>query len=245
LTTLLTLENVVSGYDHLMALHDLCLTVNKGEIVCLIGSNGAGKTTTLKTISGLIKTKKGQIYFKDKTIQNLSAHSRTALGISHVPEGRGIFNEMSVLENLALGAFLLQDKQEYQKRLQYAYELFPKLKDRAMQNAGTLSGGEQQMLAIARAIIQGGDIILLDEPSMGLAPMIVEHIFEVICTLNQQGKTILLVEQNAHLALQIAHRGYVIQSGKCVLSGDAQALLHDPMVQEIYLGVVASPRIYC
>lgn len=233
---LLQLQDVNTYYGGIHALKGVCLEVNQGEIVTLIGSNGAGKTTTLKTISGLLKPRSGSISFKGERIDRLPPHLVAKKGIGHVPEGRKIFSRQTVMENLELGAYGYSDKQRFHKNLDFVCEMFPRLKERLSQRAGTLSGGEQQMLAIARALMMEPEILLLDEPSMGLAPVLVEGIFEIIALLNRQGMTILLVEQNAHHALQVAHRGYVIQTGKTVLEGPAEKLLKNPEVQEAYLG---------
>jgi len=210
--------------------------VRPGEIVTLIGANGAGKTTTLRTISGLVKPRQGQVLLEGRDITRLPPHEIAALGVGHVPEGRRIFPRLTVLENLEMGAYLVRDPKELQRRLQAVFELFPRLYERQDQPGGTLSGGEQQMLAIARALMMGPKIMLLDEPSMGLAPVLVETIFDVLRRLNEEGTTILLVEQNAHMALQVAHRGYVIETGRIVLEGPAAQLAQDPQVQAAYLG---------
>lgn len=226
--------NVHYGVIH--ALKNICLTVNDGEIVTLIGANGAGKTTTLRTISGLKKITSGEIILDGKQIGSLSAPQRVSLGLSQVPEGRRIFPEMSVLENLEMGAFLRKDKDGIRKDMQRVYERFPILGDRKKQMAGTLSGGEQQMLAMGRALMSRPKILLLDEPSMGLAPLLVREIFEIIKDINKSGTTVLLVEQNASMALSIAHRGYVIETGSIVLTGSGGELMKSNEVQKAYLG---------
>ena len=232
----LELRDVHTYYGHIHALKGVSLVVRPGEIVTLIGANGAGKTTTLRTISGLVKPRQGQVLLEGRDITRLPPHEIAALGVGHVPEGRRIFPRLTVLENLEMGAYLVRDPKELQRRLQAVFELFPRLYERQDQPGGTLSGGEQQMLAIARALMMGPKIMLLDEPSMGLAPVLVETIFDVLRRLNEEGTTILLVEQNAHMALQVAHRGYVIETGRIVLEGPAAQLAQDPQVQAAYLG---------
>jgi branched-chain amino acid transport system ATP-binding protein len=233
---LLELKDVYTSYGAVQALKGINLKVGKGEIVTLIGSNGAGKSTTLRTISGMVKPRQGTITYNGQRIDGLESHEVTALGIAHVPEGRRIFPRLTVLENLEMGAYLVTDKATINQRMEKVFQLFPRLKERLSQLGGTLSGGEQQMLAIARALMMGPQLLMLDEPSMGLAPIVVEQIFETIKELNNSGVTILLVEQNARQALQIAHRGYVIQTGEIVLEDQAPALLTNQMVQEAYLG---------
>ncbi len=233
---ILVIDNIDTFYGKIHALKGVSLTVNEGEIVSLIGSNGAGKTTALKTISSLLKPSKGEISFNGKVISQLPPHEVAAMGIAHVPEGRKVFPRMSVLENLEMGAFRFNDHQRIQKGIKHVFELFPRLEERSRQKGGTLSGGEQQMLAIGRALMGEPSILLMDEPSMGLAPLLVEHIFESIKRLNAEGMTILLVEQNAHKALKIAHRGYVLQTGSIVMQGTGQELLKNEMVREAYLG---------
>ncbi|KLV27552.1 MULTISPECIES: ABC transporter ATP-binding protein [Niallia] len=223
-------------YGNIQALKGVTLDIKEGEIVTLIGANGAGKSTLLKTLSGLIKPRKGSIEYLGKSIAGKPAQSIVKAGMSHVPEGRRVFSNMTVEENLELGAFLRKDKQEIQKNLQKVYEIFPRLFERKKQLAGTLSGGEQQMLAMGRAIMAKPKLLLLDEPSMGLAPIIVRTIFQVIQEINEEGTTVLLVEQNAHMALSIAHRGYVIETGKVVLSGSAQELQESDELKQAYLG---------
>jgi branched-chain amino acid transport system ATP-binding protein len=235
---LLELKNVHTYYGNIHALKGLSMTVEEGEIVTLIGSNGAGKSTTLRTISGLLNPRLGEIVFKGERIDRTPAHEIVKLGISQAPEGRRIFPRLSVLENLELGAYLKNVKsQEFQNDLKRVFELFPRLRERISQKGGTLSGGEQQMLAIGRALMSRPRVLLLDEPSMGLAPVLVEQIFDIIREINSQGMTVLLVEQNALMALGIASRGYVLQSGEIVLADDAGALADNPTVQKAYLGL--------
>jgi len=223
-------------YGVIHVLKGVSLTVNDGEIVTLIGANGAGKTTTLRTISGLKKPTSGQIILDGVDITNTSAQERVKMGISHVPEGRHVFPSMTVLENLELGAYLRKDKEGIAKDLKRVYDLFPVLADRRKQLAGTLSGGEQQMLAIGRALMSRPKILLLDEPSMGLAPLLVQEIFSIIKDVNSNGTTVLLVEQNARMALQIAHRAYVIETGRIVLSGTGAELMESEDIKKAYLG---------
>ncbi|MXQ55939.1 ABC transporter ATP-binding protein [Shimazuella alba] len=232
--SLLELKQVSAYYDQIQALHDLSLHVDQGEIVTLVGSNGAGKSTTLKAISGQVKTT-GTILFQQKDITKLPPHETAKLGVAHVPEGRRIFPRLTVKENLEMGAFQLKDKKEIQNQMELVFQYFPRIKERLNQQGGTMSGGEQQMLAIGRALMSKPSILLLDEPSMGLAPIIVEQIFEIIEELNQTGMTILLVEQNAYQALSVAHRGYVVQTGNIILADDAKALLENKQVTEAYL----------
>ncbi|NMB97834.1 MAG: ABC transporter ATP-binding protein [Clostridiaceae bacterium] len=233
---MLEVNNVDVYYGVIHALKNMSLRVEKGEIVTLIGANGAGKTTTLRTISGLIKPSKGSIAFKGHKIVGMNAPEIVKAGISHVPEGRRIFPEMTVLENLELGAFLRKDKDEIQKDLELVFSRFPILKNRSKQNAGTLSGGEQQMLAIGRALMSRPELLLMDEPSMGLAPLLVNEIFSIIKEINEQGTTILLVEQNANIALSIAHRAYVMETGSIILEGSGKELANSDQVKKAYLG---------
>jgi branched-chain amino acid transport system ATP-binding protein len=235
--SLLTLNDIHAYYGNIHALKGVSLHVDKGEIVSLIGGNGAGKTTTLRIISGLIRPREGETLFKGENLSRYPAHALVSRGIAMVPEGRGVFARLTVEENLELGAFHRDDKEEISADIEKAYQLFPRLRERRAQYAGTLSGGEQQMLAMSRALLSRPTLLLLDEPSMGLAPVLVELIFETIQEINRQGTTILLVEQNAHMALQIAHRGYVLQTGSIVLSDSAAALRRDPTVQKAYLGI--------
>jgi branched-chain amino acid transport system ATP-binding protein len=235
--SLLSLQDIHSYYGHIHALKGISVEVSEGEIVTLIGSNGAGKSTTLRTISGIIHPKQGKILLNDKDISQLKPHAIVLAGIGHVPEGRGIFPKLTVLENLEMGAFTVDDPDEIEQRMAYGFELFPRLKERIAQYGGTLSGGEQQMLAIARGLMMNPRLLMLDEPSMGLAPLLVELIFDIIKALNEKGTTILLVEQNALMALSIAHRGYVIQNGELVVSDTAANLKRNEMVQKAYLGI--------
>ncbi len=236
MAVVLSLNNIDTYYGSIHALRGVSLEVEDGEIVTLIGSNGAGKTTTLKTISGLLKPKNGEIRFKGEQISNLPAHEVAARGVAHAPEGRKIFPRLTVQENLEMGSFRIKEQARINKSMQTVFELFPRLQERRHQKGGTLSGGEQQMLAIGRALMSEPAILLLDEPSMGLAPMLVDHIFQVIGQLKERGITILLVEQNARKALKIAHRGYVLQNGEIALSGSGEELLHNSMVIDAYLG---------
>ncbi len=233
---MLEIKNLNVHYGVIHALKDISLTVNAGEIVTLIGANGAGKTTTLRTISGLNKATSGEICLEGKNITTISAPQRVELGISQVPEGRRIFPAMSVLENLELGAFLRNDKAEIKTDMNMVFERFPILEKRRKQTAGTLSGGEQQMLAMGRALMSRPRILLMDEPSMGLAPLLVREIFEIIKDINQAGTTILLVEQNASMALSIAHRAYVVETGSIVISGTGEELTKSSEIQKAYLG---------
>ncbi len=236
----LELKDLHVHYGKIEAIKGISVVVNQGEIVTLIGANGAGKTTTLKTISGLRKVSSGQILFDDQDISNVPAHERVDLGISQAPEGRGIFPGMSVLENLEMGKFNRKDrKSEMDEDLDKVYTLFPRLKERATQAGGTLSGGEQQMLAIGRALMARPKVLLLDEPSMGLAPQMIANIFRIITEINKTGVTILLVEQNAQQALQRAHRAYILETGNVVKEAKASDLLNDPAVREAYLGTGA------
>ncbi|GAV24325.1 ABC transporter ATP-binding protein [Carboxydothermus islandicus] len=232
----LRIEDLNVFYGAIHALKGISITVNEGEIVTLIGANGAGKSTTLNTICGLVKPRSGKIIFEGEDSTGKAAHEIVKMGISQVPEGRRVFANMSVLENLELGAYLLKDKAEFKRRLERVFARFPRLFERKGQLAGSLSGGEQQMLAMGRALMSAPRLMLLDEPSMGLAPLLVKEIFAIIKELNEQGTTILLVEQNAHMALSIAHKGYVLETGKIVLSGPARELAEDPQVKAAYLG---------
>jgi len=233
---MLKVENLEVYYGGIHALQGLSFDIKSGEIITLIGSNGAGKTSTLRAISNLIKSK-GSIKYKDEEINDLSAEKIVAKGLIHVPEGRRVFTALTVEENLKMGAYLRKDKEKIEEDLQYVYKLFPRLKERTKQYGGTLSGGEQQMLAIGRSLLSDPQLLMLDEPSMGLAPIVIEEIFESIKEINQKtGLTVLLVEQNANIALQTADRGYVIETGKILFSGDAKDLLHDDRVRKAYLG---------
>ena len=234
---LLEVNNIHTYYDKIHALKGISLTVEQGEIVTLIGANGAGKTTTLRAVSGLIKPRQGNIVLEGEDIRKYAAHDLVFKGIAMVPEGRGIFGKMSVRENLEMGAYSRSDKDGIQKDLEWVFEILPRLKEREKQVAGTLSGGEQQMLATARALMAKPRIMLMDEPSMGLAPVLVEAIFDIIEKINKEGTTILLVEQNATMALSIANRGYVLQTGEIVVSDTAANLQKNEMVQKAYLGI--------
>ncbi|MBM3121207.1 MAG: ABC transporter ATP-binding protein [Chloroflexi bacterium] len=235
--SLLALDNVHSYYGRIHALRGISLHVDEGEIVTLIGANGAGKSTTLRAISGLVHPRSGKIHLRDRDITGLPAHVIVAGGVGHVPEGRGVFPRLTVRENLEMGAFTVSDPAEVRRRLEFVFDLFPRLRERIDQKGGTLSGGEQQMLATARGLMLKPDILLMDEPSMGLAPVLVESIFKVIRDLNSnEGTTILLVEQNAHMALRVAHRGYVLQTGAIVLEDTAEHLRANDMVRKAYLG---------
>ena len=233
--TVLAVRGLRVSYGTIPALHGVDLEVNKGEIVTLIGANGAGKTTTLRTISGLLKPREGHVTFNGDEITGVKPHVITARGISHVPEGRGIFANLTVHDNLELGGYLRKDKIQ-QAEYERVYTLFPVLKERIKQNAGTLSGGEQQMLAISRALMAKPALLLLDEPSLGLAPQMVQTIFRVIREINAEGTTILLVEQNAHMALVTAHRGYVMETGRITATDDTKALLASDRIKKAYLG---------
>jgi branched-chain amino acid transport system ATP-binding protein len=234
---LLELDNVSLLYGRIQALHGISLTVGEGEIVALIGANGAGKTTTMRAISGLRAVASGTIRFAGEDITNLRADLRVRRGLCLAPEGRGIFPGMTVLENLDMGAYTRRDRAAVAADLDRVFTLFPRLAERRKQPGGTLSGGEQQMLAVGRALMSRPKLLLLDEPSMGLAPMLIQQIFEIITEINQQGTTILLVEQNAQQALSRAHRAYVLETGRIVKEGTGQELLRDPAVKEAYLGV--------
>ncbi len=234
---LLEIDDLTLRYGRIEALHGISLHVNEGEVVALIGANGAGKTTTMRAISGLRPVSRGAIRFNGEDITNLRADLRVRRGICQSPEGRGIFPGMTVLDNLDMGAYTRRDSAGIAADLKRVFELFPRLAERRRQLGGTLSGGEQQMLAVGRALMARPKLLLLDEPSMGLAPMIIQQIFDIIVEINQQGTTVLLVEQNAQQALSRAHRGYVLETGRIVKEGSGQELLHDPSVKEAYLGV--------
>ena len=233
---LLNVENLHVSYGAIKALHGVSLRIDRGEIVTLIGSNGAGKTTLLRTISGLLRASRGEIIFEDFPLHRLKPHEIVRLGVSHSPEGRQIFANLTVRENLLIGGYQQTSKSKLHEDIEKAYTLFPVLSERREQKAGTLSGGEQQMLAIGRALMQRPKLLLLDEPSLGLAPLIVRKIFQIIREINAAGTTVFLVEQNAKQALGIAHRGYVLQSGRVIKSDEAKKLLADPDVQAAYLG---------
>jgi branched-chain amino acid transport system ATP-binding protein len=233
---MLKVENLCVSYGAINALRGISFEVHKGEIITLIGSNGAGKPTTLHAISNIIKKQSGSVVFEGTDITNFSADKIVKQHLIQVPEGRRIFANLSVRENLELGAYLRNDKAGIKRDMEMVYELFPRLKERLKQNAGTLSGGEQQMLAMGRALMEQPSLLLLDEPSMGLAPILVDEIFEIIKKINKTGTTILLVEQNAFKALSIANRAYVLETGSITRSGNAQELISDPAVKEAYLG---------
>ena len=234
---LLELDNITLLYGHIQALHGISLTVGQGEIVALIGANGAGKSTTMRAISGLRPIAQGAIRFEGEDISRLRADLRVVRGVSQSPEGRGIFPGMTVRENLEMGAYTRRNRAEIDEDMQRVFTLFPRLKEREKQAGGTLSGGEQQMLAVGRALMSRPKLLLLDEPSMGLAPILIQQIFDIIVEINQQGTTVLLVEQNAQQALSRAHRAYVLETGRIVKEGTGQELLHDPAVKDAYLGV--------
>jgi len=233
---MLELQNIDVYYGAIHALKNINIRINQGEIVTLIGANGAGKTTTLRTISGIEKARNGRIMYKGKELNLNSASGIVKSGISHVPEGRRVFSSMSVLENLEIGAFTRRDKPQVRKDMDNVFALFPRLLERKAQLAGTLSGGEQQMLAIGRALLSKPQLLLLDEPSMGLAPIIVKEIFSIIKDINKAGTTVLLVEQNANMALQCADRAYIIKNGEIDIEGAADMLLNDEKVKTAYLG---------
>jgi len=234
---MLRIDNVHVYYGHIHALKGITLTVQTGELVALIGSNGAGKSTTLKTISGLLHPREGTIYHQERSISELRPHEIVGLGISHCPEGRHIFGGLTVGENLRLGAVRRRDLAGVEQDREWVFSLFPVLKERLNQTGGTLSGGEQQMLAIARALMSRPRLLLLDEPSLGLAPLLVERIFDVILQIKQSGGTVLLVEQNARMALDVADRAYVLETGRVTLEGPAAELRTDPEVERAYLGI--------
>ena len=234
---MLELKNVAVSYGSINALHDVSLRVGKGDIVTLIGANGAGKSTTLRTISGLIKTQRGSIRYEDQEIANEAPHKIVARGISHVPEGRMIFANLTVQENLLMGAYLRRDRKKLNHEFDFVFGMFPRLKERARQVAGTLSGGEQQMLAIGRALMSKPRCLMLDEPSLGIAPLLVKTIFEKIVEINKSlGITILLVEQNANLALEVSNYGYVLETGRIILHDKSEALRANERVKSAYLG---------
>jgi branched-chain amino acid transport system ATP-binding protein len=234
---MLEVNNVHTYYGNIHALKGISITVEEGEIVTLIGGNGAGKSTTLKTISGLLRPREGSVILNGEDLGQYKAHEIVAKGVVQVPEGRQVFSALTVMENLEMGAFSRNDRDGIRADVEKVFHIFPRLKERQRQVAGTLSGGEQQMLATARALMAKPKLMLLDEPSMGLAPVLVDSIFDTIKDLHQQGTTILLVEQNARMALQVANRGYVIQTGEVILSDTAERLRENPMVQKAYLGI--------
>lgn len=223
-------------YGVIQAIKGISFEVNEGEVIALIGANGAGKTTILHTVTGLVEAKAGTVEFEGRDITKMPGHKIVTLGMAHVPEGRRVFSDLTVLENLKLGAYTRKDKNEVEETLKMVYKRFPRLEERKNQMAGTLSGGEQQMLAMGRALMSKPKLLMLDEPSMGLAPILVEQIFEIILKLNQTGTTILLVEQNAQMALSIANRAYVLETGHIVKEGSADTLMHDDAVRKAYLG---------
>ena len=234
---MLEISSLNVAYGRVQVLFDIDISVGRGELVTVIGANGAGKTTLLLTVSGVLRAQSGQITFDGVPIDNLRPHEIVGMGLGHVPQGKELFPAMTVLENLEMGAHLVKDQGEYQGRLDRAFDLFPRLRERARQRAGTLSGGEQQMLAIARALMGDPSLLLLDEPSAGLAPIIVDHLAEIILNMNEQGLTVLLVEQNAFLALEIAKKAYVMESGLVVESGDTETVLESDLVRRAYLGI--------
>jgi branched-chain amino acid transport system ATP-binding protein len=235
---MLKLENVQAGYGNILAIKNVSLSIQEGEIITLIGANGAGKSTTLMTISGVVSSRAGKIFFRGEEIQTRASDEIVKMGICQVPEGRHIFPQLTVRENLDMGAFLRNDRENIKKDLEYVFELFPILAERRGQDGGTLSGGEQQMLAMSRALMARPQLLLLDEPSMGLAPLVIKQIFEIIKQINETGNTtIFLVEQNANQALHIADRGYVIENGEITISGSAEELLVNADIQKAYLGI--------
>ena len=233
---MLEVKDLHVHYGMIEAIKGINFEVNKGEVIALIGANGAGKTTTLHTITGLLPPSKGEIIYEGKDISKMPGHKIVSLGMAHVPEGRRVFAQLSVYENLLMGAYTRKDKEEIQKTLRVVYDRFPRLEERKNQMAGTLSGGEQQMLAMGRALMSHPSIILMDEPSMGLSPIFVNEIFDIIQQVSKTGTTVLLVEQNAKKALSIADRAYVLETGKIVLSGDAKVLMNDDSIKKAYLG---------
>lgn len=236
---LLRIDELHVFYDSIHALQGISLVIDEGEVIALIGANGAGKSTTLRTISGLVPARSGSIILDGREILHEKPHIVVALGISHVPEGRRVFSQMTVRENLILGAYTQSGRSAVERSLEEVYSRFPRLKERCSQVAGTLSGGEQQMLAIGRGLVSHPRLLLLDEPSMGLAPILVEEIYDIIAEISGAGTTILLVEQNARMALSVAQRGYVLETGRIVLTGSARELMNSQAVQEAYLGEVA------
>ena len=233
---MLEIKDIEVYYGMIQAIKGISFEVNKGEVIALIGANGAGKTTTLHTITGLLSPKKGSVIFEGKDITKVPAHKIVSLGIAHVPEGRRVFAELTVYENLKMGAYTRKDKDEIEKTLEMVYKRFPRLEERKNQLAGTLSGGEQQMLAMGRALMSHPKIIVMDEPSMGLSPILVNEIFDIIQEVSKGGTTVLLVEQNAKKALSIADRAYVLETGRIVLEGDAKVLMNDDSIKKAYLG---------
>ena len=234
--TVLEVSKVTSGYGSIQVLHEVSLGVDEGEVISLIGANGAGKTTLLKTISGLLNCKSGMIRFKNEPINGLSPSERVKLGISLIPEGRGVFTDMSVYENLLMGAYCRKDVEQIKRDMEEIFERFPNLKERRIRPAGVLSGGEQQMLAIGRGLLARPSLLTLDEPSLGLAPLLVQEVFRLLFSLHEEGVTLLLVEQNAKQALKISEHAYVLANGQIKMSGKALELMENPMVQKAYLG---------
>ena len=233
---LLEVQNLEVNYGVIRALKGISFKVNKGEIVSLIGANGAGKTTTLHTITGLVHPKAGTVLFNGEDITRVPAHKIVSRGLVHVPEGRRIFQNLSVYDNLLLGSYIRRDKAAIEKDMKHVFELFPRLEERKTQMAGTLSGGEQQMLAMGRALLSGGEMIVMDEPSMGLSPLLVSEVFEIIQAFREQGKTVLLVEQNAKKAMSISDRVYVLETGSVTIEGNATELINDDRIKKAYLG---------
>ena len=233
---LLEVQNLEVNYGVIRALKGISFKVNKGEIVSLIGANGAGKTTTLHTITGLVHPKAGTVMFNGEDISRIPAHKIVSRGLVHVPEGRRIFQNLSVYDNLLLGSYIRRDKAAIEKDMKHVFELFPRLEERKTQMAGTLSGGEQQMLAMGRALLSGGEMIVMDEPSMGLSPLLVSEVFEIIQAFREQGKTVLLVEQNAKKAMSVSDRVYVLETGSVTIEGDAAELINDDRIKKAYLG---------
>lgn len=234
---MLEIDKLAVAYGHLQVLWDVSLSVEKGQLVALVGSNGAGKTTTLKTVQGLLKPLNGQVRFMGKNVHLMQTHQIVEAGMSLVPEERLLFPEMTVVENLELGAFAPIPRRKRAATLEWVYELFPRLKDREKQKAGTLSGGEQQMVAVGRALMAKPSLLMLDEPSLGLAPLIVEELFGIIERINQEGISILLVEQNVQVSLALAHRAFIMETGRVILTGAGTELLEDPKIREAYLGM--------
>ena len=234
---MLEINSLNVSYGRVQVLFDVSITVPEGELVTVIGANGAGKTTLLLTVSGVLKPQSGSIRFEGRGVDNLPPHEIVKLGVGHVPQGKELFPAMTVLENLEMGAHMVRRQEEFEERLERAFEFFPRLSERARQRAGTLSGGEQQMLAIARALMAMPRLLLLDEPSAGLAPIIVDHLAEIILGMNDSGLTVLLVEQNAYLALELARKAYVMESGRVVESGDTEVVMESDLVRRAYLGI--------
>lgn len=239
---ILEIQDLEVTYGGIKAVQGISFHINKGETVALIGANGAGKSSTLRAISGMLPIHAGQVKFKGQDITNLPSHEVARLGITHVPEGRGIFSKLNVEENLILATCFRHDRERIKDELQQVFKLFPRLEERKRQSGGSLSGGEQQMLAIGRALMTGADTLLLDEPSMGLAPLIVQEIFSVIRKINKLGKTVLLVEQNAIMALRTANRAYILETGRITMTGNAKQLLDNPVIKKAYLGVYSKER---